>query len=75
MPPTIYPPGVFRSRRPRRYGEIAGTWRPRKNGRRLTLAVTTFRPLPPGKQKLLRDEAEQLAPLRGASSVAVELDR
>lgn len=55
-------------------GEIAGTWRPRKNGRRLTLAVTTFRPLPAGKKKLLRDEAEQLAPLRGASSVAVELD-
>lgn len=54
-------------------GEIAGTWRPRKNGRRLALAVTTFRPLPAGKEKVLRDEAEQLAPLRGASSVTVEL--
>jgi hypothetical protein len=56
-------------------GEIAGTWRPRKNGRTLTLAVTTFRPLLAGEKKALRDEAEQLAPLRGASSVAVELDR
>jgi hypothetical protein len=54
-------------------GEIAGTWRPRKKGHRLTLTVTTFRPLPAGRKKLVRDEAEQLAPLRGASSVTVEI--
>ncbi|WP_275004359.1 winged helix DNA-binding domain-containing protein [Promicromonospora iranensis] len=54
-------------------GEIAGTWRPRKKGHGLILTVTTFRPLPAGRKKLVRDEAEQLAPLRGASSVTVEL--
>ena len=55
-------------------GEIAGIWRPRKNGRRLTLTVTTFRPLPASRKKQVRDEAEQLGPLRGASSLTVELE-
>src|SRR5262245_7967874 len=27
-------------------GKITGTWRPRKNGRKLTIAIKTFRPLP-----------------------------
>jgi hypothetical protein len=55
-------------------GRIAGTWRPRKNGRKLTVAVTPFGSLPARHRKLLEEEAEQVAPLRGASSVSVEYD-
>ncbi|MEU2428513.1 winged helix DNA-binding domain-containing protein [Streptomyces sp. NPDC007861] len=55
-------------------GRITGTWRPRKSGRKLTVTVTTFGRLPERDRKLLRNEAEQVAPLRGASSVDVEFD-
>ncbi len=55
-------------------GRIAGTWRPRKSGRKLTLTIKMFGPLPDRDLKALQDEAEQVAPLRGASSVDVELD-
>jgi hypothetical protein len=55
-------------------GRIAGIWRPRKSGRRLTITVTAFDSLPGRHRTLLQDEAEQVAPLRGASSVSVEYD-
>lgn len=55
-------------------GRIAGIWRPRKSGRRLTITVTAFGSLPGRRRTLLQDEAEQVAPLRGASSVSVEYD-
>jgi Winged helix DNA-binding domain len=55
-------------------GEIRGTWRPRKSGRKLTITITTFGSLPSRVKKALQAEAEQVAPLRGASSVDVELD-
>jgi hypothetical protein len=55
-------------------GEITGIWRPRKSGRRLTITVKTFGPLPARDKRSLQHEAEQVAPLRGASSVDVELD-
>jgi hypothetical protein len=55
-------------------GEITGTWRPRKSGRRLTITVKTFGSLPDRDKTSLQHEAEQVAPLRGASSVAVEFD-
>jgi hypothetical protein len=55
-------------------GKITGTWRPRKSGRKLTIAIRTFRTLPAQDRKSLRGEAEQVAPLRGASSVHVEFD-
>ncbi|MDT0444683.1 winged helix DNA-binding domain-containing protein [Streptomyces johnsoniae] len=53
-------------------GRITGIWRPRKRGRKLTIAITTFGSLPVRDKKALRNEAEQIAPLRGASSVDVE---
>ena len=53
-------------------GEITGVWRPRKRGRRLTLEVTSFAALSARDKGLLRVEAEQVAILRGASSVEVE---
>ncbi len=52
-------------------GRVAGIWRPRKSGRRLTLTVTPFDSLPPRAVKLIHDEAEQIATLRGAFAVEV----
>jgi hypothetical protein len=55
-------------------GKITGTWRPRKSGRKLTITVKTFGSLSAREKEPLRDEAEQVAPLRGASTVDVEFD-
>ena len=52
-------------------GEIAGTWRPRKRGQRLTITVEPFAPLSARDRERLEDEAERIGPLRGASSVDV----
>ncbi|WP_328473149.1 winged helix DNA-binding domain-containing protein [Actinoplanes sp. NBC_00393] len=53
-------------------GEIAGVWRSRKSGRKLTMTVSSFGTLPARSRKPLLAEAEQLATLRGASSVDVD---
>ncbi len=50
-------------------GRPAAVWRGRKQGRRLTIAVEAFAPLP---RDALRVEAERLAPHRGCASVDVE---
>jgi hypothetical protein len=55
-------------------GKVTGTWRPRKSGRRLTISIKTFGLLPDRDKKSLHGEAEQVAPLRGASTVDVEFD-
>ena len=55
-------------------GTIIGTWRPRKNGRKLTITVKTFATLPSRHKTAIQDEAEQIGPLRNASSVTVEFD-
>ncbi|MEZ5124482.1 MAG: winged helix DNA-binding domain-containing protein [Solirubrobacterales bacterium] len=55
-------------------GKIAGTWRPRKRGRKLTIAIKPFDPLPERDKRPLQDEAEQIALLRGASTVDVAFD-
>ncbi|MFI0480969.1 winged helix DNA-binding domain-containing protein [Actinomadura sp. 9N215] len=55
-------------------GEIAGVWRPRKRGRKLTISLKSFGTLPVRTKKPLQAEAEQVATLRGASSVDVEFD-
>lgn len=55
-------------------GRIAGTWRPRKSGPKLTITITAFDSLPDREKKALQNEAEQVAPLRGASSVDVKFD-
>jgi len=56
-------------------GRIAGTWRARKSGRRLSVAIRTFGPQPAHVGTSLQDEAEQIGRLRGASSVTVESSR
>jgi len=53
-------------------GKIVGTWRPGKSGRKLTLAVKAFGSLPNPDRKSIQNEAEQVARLRGVSSVNVE---
>lgn len=55
-------------------GQIAGVWRPRKRGRKLTITLKSFGTLPARSEKPLQAEAEQVATLRGASSVDVEFD-
>ncbi|MGC4152277.1 MAG: winged helix DNA-binding domain-containing protein [Propionicimonas sp.] len=55
-------------------GKIIGFWRPRKSGRNLTITIKTFDPLKDRDRNRARAEAEQIASLRGATSVNVELD-
>lgn len=55
-------------------GKIAGIWRPRKTGRKLTLTVSTFRSLNANLRKQLHDEADHVAELRGASTVQIEFE-
>ena len=55
-------------------GRIVGIWRPRKSGRKLTLTVKTFRSLSTKLRTQLREEADHVAELRGASSVQVEFE-
>jgi hypothetical protein len=46
-------------------GEVAGTWRPRSSGRRLSLLVEQWRPLTARERAGLDDQAERLAAYRG----------
>jgi hypothetical protein len=55
-------------------GEITGIWRPRKSGRKMTVTIKTFGSLRDRHRQALQHEAEQIAPLRGASSVNIEFD-
>lgn len=55
-------------------GTITGTWRPRKIGRKLTISIKTFGSSPARYKRPLEAEAEQVATLRGASSVDVEFE-
>jgi hypothetical protein len=52
-------------------GQVAGTWRPRKNGRKLTVSITAFLPASAPDKELLHAEAQQIAALRGATSADV----
>jgi hypothetical protein len=53
-------------------GKIAGIWRSRKSGRKLALTIKPFGSMPQRDRTALTDEAEQVAALRGASSVDIE---
>ena len=54
-------------------GEVAGTWRPRKSGRRLTVTVQLWQELPAAARTELDEQAEQLAACRGATRAGVEV--
>lgn len=55
-------------------GDIIGTWRARKKGRKLTVNITTFDALPARHRTSLEAEAAQVASLRGASASEVQFD-
>jgi hypothetical protein len=52
-------------------GEVAGIWRPKSAGKKLTLRVEAFAPLPPSTWTQIEAEAERVAAVRGATDVAV----
>ncbi|MDQ2750019.1 MAG: winged helix DNA-binding domain-containing protein [Actinomycetota bacterium] len=52
-------------------GEVAGTWRPKSSGKKLTLKVEAFAPLPPSAWKQIEAEAQRVAAVRGAADVTV----
>ena len=49
-------------------GDVAGTWRPRKAGRRLTVQVDPWREVP---RQAVAEEAERLAAVRGTELAGV----
>jgi hypothetical protein len=53
-------------------GEIAGTWRTKASGRKLTITVATFGPLRPSVWKQVDAEADRVAQVRGAEDVTVK---
>lgn len=53
-------------------GRLAGTWRPRKSGRALSLTVEAFDTLTSRQRKTIAAESEAMATLRGCTSVKVE---
>ena len=52
-------------------GEVLGLWRPKTSGTKLTLTVEAFAPLPEPTWRQIEAEAERVAVIRRASSVAV----
>jgi hypothetical protein len=53
-------------------GEVVGMWRPRASARKLALTVSAFAPLAPSTWAAVEAEAERVAAVRGATSVAVK---
>jgi hypothetical protein len=54
-------------------GEVAGTWRPKRSGKRLTLTLTPFRTLSAATRRAVEEEAALVAEVRGAASATVVL--
>ena len=52
-------------------GEVAGTWRPKLGGGKLTLTVEPFAPLPPSVWRQVADEGARVGATRGATDVHV----
>lgn len=53
-------------------GEIAGTWRTKASGAKLTITVDAFGPLPESVWRQVEDEAARIAEVRGAADVTVK---
>jgi hypothetical protein len=51
--------------------DVVGSWRPRRRGRLLEIAVAELRPLTASERAGVRSEAERLATVRGAGGVEV----
>jgi hypothetical protein len=53
-------------------GEVAGTWRTKASGTRLTITVTPFAALPDSVWRRVEEEAERVAQVRGSADVTVK---
>jgi Winged helix DNA-binding domain len=53
-------------------GEIAGTWRTKASGGKLTISVDAFGPLRPAVWKQVDAEAQRIGEVRGAQDVTVK---
>jgi hypothetical protein len=53
-------------------GELVGTWRPRKSGSRLTIAVQPWQKLPASRRRAIVEQAERLAAHRSATLAGVD---
>jgi hypothetical protein len=52
-------------------GEVAGAWRPKASGKKLTVVIEEFAPLPPPVREQIDAEAERVAAVRGYDTVTV----
>lgn len=52
-------------------GEILGAWRPRASGRRLTMRIEPWAPLPARDRSLVEKQAERLAAHRAVTLAGV----
>lgn len=55
-------------------GEIAGLWRPRKSGRKLTVTVQPWRKLTAATREAVSEQARRLAACRGAELSKIDFD-
>ena len=55
-------------------GEIAGTWRAKHTGRRLTITVSPFETFTTRARTAISEEADLVATIRGAADVTVRVD-
>jgi hypothetical protein len=53
-------------------GEVAGTWRTKSSGSKLTITVESFGPLSKAVWTQVDAEAERVATVRGAADVTVK---
>ena len=53
-------------------GEIAGTWRPKASGRKLTITVSPFAALPEPVWRQVEEEAVRIGEVRSATDVTVQ---
>jgi hypothetical protein len=54
-------------------GRIAGTWRPRKTGQRLTVHLQPWGDLPGAVRAAIGEQAERLAACRGVALAGVDV--
>ncbi|TDB71080.1 winged helix DNA-binding domain-containing protein [Micromonospora sp. KC723] len=55
-------------------GELVGTWRPRKSGSRMTVAVRPWAKLPDTRHRAVVEQAERLAAYRSVALAGVDFD-
>jgi hypothetical protein len=54
------------------HGEVVGTWRTKASGRKITITVDAFAPLPPKVWKQVEAEADRVGEARDATDVTVK---